>query len=69
MKFEQLIILLPCQDLEKFDLQRKEDDAEQLLSGGSTLWHPLLLASARSIPRWPRACWRPTAWSESLSSM
>jgi alpha-mannosidase len=52
MKFEQLVSLLPCQSLEDFDLQRKEDDAEQLLSGWSTLWHPLLLASAQALPRW-----------------
>src|SRR3989304_5738237 len=52
MQFNQLIVLLPCQSLENFDLQRKEDDAEQLLSAWSALWHPLLLASARVIPRW-----------------
>jgi alpha-mannosidase len=52
MKFDQLVSLLPCQSLEDFDLQRKEEDAEQLLSAWSTLWHPLLLASAGSIPRW-----------------
>ena len=52
MKFEQLVSLLPCQSLEDFDLQRKEEDAEQLLSAWSTLWHPLLLASAQAIPRW-----------------
>ncbi len=52
MKFDQLVSLLPCQSLEDFDLQRKEDDAEQLLSAWSTLWHPLLLASAQAIPRW-----------------
>ena len=52
MKFAQLLVLLPCQSLEDFDLQRKEDDAEQLLSAWSALWHPRLLASARTIPRW-----------------
>ncbi len=52
MKFDQLVSLLPCQSLESFDLQRQEDDAEQLLSAWSALWHPLLLASARAIPRW-----------------
>jgi alpha-mannosidase len=52
MKFDQLVSLLPCQSLEDFDLQRKEEDAEQLLSAWSTLWHPLLLASAGAIPRW-----------------
>lgn len=51
-KFERLVAMLPCYGLESFDLQRKEDDAEQLLSAWSALWHPRLLASARSIPRW-----------------
>ena len=52
MKFDQLVVLLPCYSLETFDLERKDDDAEQLLSAWSALWHPLLLASARAIPRW-----------------
>ena len=52
MKFDRLVVLLPCHSLEDFDLQRKEDDAEQLLSAWSALWHPLLLAGARAIPRW-----------------
>ena len=52
MKFDQLVVLLPCQSLEDFDLQRKEADADQLLSAYSSPWHPLLLANARSIPRW-----------------
>ena len=51
-EFDRLVALLPCQSLEDFDLQRKEEDAEQLLSAWSALWHPLLLASARAIPRW-----------------
>ena len=52
MKFHQLAVLLPSYSIESFDLLWKEEDAEQLLSAWSTLWHPLLLASARAIPRW-----------------
>jgi alpha-mannosidase len=52
MKFEQLAVLLPCYSLETFDLQWKEEDAEQLLGAWSVLWHPALLAAARAIPRW-----------------
>ena len=33
MKFDRLVVLLPCQSLEDFDLQRQEEDAEQLLVG------------------------------------
>ena len=47
-----LALLLPCHSLENFDLVRKEEDAEQVLSAWSALWHPLLLAKARAIPRW-----------------
>ena len=55
MHFQQLVVLLPCDSLETFELQRNDEDAEQLLSAWSALWHPLLLASARAIPRWQPA--------------
>ena len=52
MKFDRLVALLPCQSLEDFDLGRGEEEAEQLLSAWSSLWHPALLASAESLPSW-----------------
>lgn len=52
MKLDQLIILLPCPSLEDLSLQRDADDAEQLLSAWSALWHPALLRSARQMPSW-----------------
>lgn len=52
MKFSQLVVLLPCQSLEDFSLRRKADEAEQLLSAWSALWHPALVAGARSAPSW-----------------
>lgn len=52
MKFDQLVILLPCYSLETFSLEHSEEDSEQLLAGWSALWHPVLLASAKAIPRW-----------------
>ena len=52
MKFDRLIALFPCESLEDFDLGRKEDDAEELLSAWSALWHPALLAGQDDIPSW-----------------
>jgi alpha-mannosidase len=52
MNFDHLLILLPCHSIEDFELRRKDEDAEQLLSAWSALWHPLLLASAKAIPHW-----------------
>jgi alpha-mannosidase len=52
MNFTQLTILLPCYSIETFDLDCNGDDAEQLLSGWSALWHPKLLANAQKLPRW-----------------
>ena len=43
MKFEQLVFLLPCHGLEDFQLDRDADQAEQLLTAWSALWHPALL--------------------------
>jgi alpha-mannosidase len=55
--FNRLIALFPCQTLEDFDLERRERDAEQLLSSWSALWHPALLADAEEIPAWlPASC-------------
>jgi alpha-mannosidase len=51
----RLIALFPCQSLESFDLDRREEDAEQLLSGWTALWHPRLLAAADGIPSWSPA--------------
>ena len=53
--FDRLIVLLPHHSLEEFDLQRKEDDAEGLLSAWSALWHPLLVAGTQAIPSWAPA--------------
>ena len=50
--FNRLTALFPCYSLEDFDLERREDDAEQLLSSWSALWHPELLAAAQAIPAW-----------------
>ena len=52
MKFSQLVVLLPCQSLEDFSLRREADEAEQLLSAWSALWHPALVAGAQSAPSW-----------------
>ena len=52
MKFDRLIVLASCQNLENLDLQQTADEADQLLSAWSALWHPLLLAEARAIPGW-----------------
>ncbi len=55
MKFQELVILLPCHSLEDFPTHHSGDEAEGLLSAWSSLWHPALLASARSVPNWARA--------------
>jgi alpha-mannosidase len=52
MKFDHIAVLMPCETLESFNLQRNGTDAEQLLSAWSALWHPVLLAAVRAIPRW-----------------
>ncbi len=55
--FNRLIALFPCQTLEDFDLERREEEAEQLLSAWSALWHPALLADTQTIPGWlPASC-------------
>ncbi|MHB1033909.1 MAG: glycoside hydrolase family 38 N-terminal domain-containing protein [Pirellulales bacterium] len=55
MTFDELIILLPCQNLDELTGYREENDALELLAGWSALWHPALLAHAKRVPAWHAA--------------
>ena len=55
MKFSDLVVLLPCTSLEDLPLDWQPAEAEEILSAYSALWHPRLVASAGSMPRWARA--------------
>ncbi|MGQ9575915.1 MAG: hypothetical protein ACUVUC_11400 [Thermoguttaceae bacterium] len=52
MKFQELILLLPCDSLENLSLKRPQQESEELLAGWSGLYHPDLVASTQSLPRW-----------------
>src|SRR5438132_5282526 len=54
MKYQELIILLPCHSLEDFPTYHEGDDANSLLASWSALWHPVLLAAAGQAPTWRR---------------
>lgn len=54
MKFQELIILLPCHSLEDFPQHHQGEDAEGLLANWTALWHPALIAGAAAAPTWYR---------------
>lgn len=54
MKYQELLILLPCHSLEDFPTYHEGDDADSLLASWTALWHPALLASAGCKPSWWR---------------
>jgi alpha-mannosidase len=54
MKYQELLILLPCHSLEDFPTYNEGDDAQSLLASWSALWHPVLLANAGQAPSWKR---------------
>jgi alpha-mannosidase len=54
MKFEELIILLPCHSLEDFPLHHEGEEAEGLLANWTALWHPAFIAAAGKTPTWHR---------------
>ncbi len=54
MKYQELLILLPCHSLEDFPTYQEGDDAQGLLAAWSALWHPQLLACAGQAPQWRR---------------
>lgn len=49
--FENLVLLAPCHGIEDFPLYHTGDDAASLLACWTSLWHPVLLASAKRVPR------------------
>lgn len=54
MKYQQLVILLPCHSLEDFPLHHEGDEAEGLLANWTAMWHPALIQSAGAMPSWAR---------------
>lgn len=54
MKFQELVILLPCHSLEDFPQHHEGDDAAGLLAAWTSLWHPALIAAADAAPTWSR---------------
>src|SRR5690606_19709101 len=54
MKYEELIILLPCHSFDDFPVHHEGEEAEGLLAAWTAMWHPALLASAQSLPTWKR---------------
>lgn len=54
MKFQELIILLPCHSLEDFPTHHEGEEADGLLANWTALWHPALIAAAGSAPSWHR---------------
>jgi alpha-mannosidase len=54
MKYQELLILLPCHSLEDFPTYHEGEDAQSLLASWSALWHPELLASAGKALNWRR---------------
>ena len=55
MKIDRLLTLLPCSSLEDLKLDRSPEEAEELLSAWSALWHPALIDSAQVMPSWSPA--------------
>jgi alpha-mannosidase len=54
MKFSELTVLLPCHSLEDFPAYHEGTAADELLAAWCAPWHPVLLASAQSVPNWHR---------------
>ena len=65
-RFEHLYILLPCHSLEDFPTHHVGKDAANLLDFWTVLWHPRLIASASSPPKWHQAEETPSDLANSL---
>lgn len=63
---EQTIILLPCYSLEDFQVNRNDEEAEEILAGWCGLFHPAILHRTQMLPRWERAYDPPLAPDQAL---
>lgn len=54
MKFQELLVLLPCHSLEDFPTYHEGEEAQGLLVAWTALWHPALLAAVQAMPAWHR---------------
>ncbi|MDR1958756.1 MAG: hypothetical protein LBQ54_06900 [Planctomycetaceae bacterium] len=50
-----MIVLIPCHSLEDFPIDRSPEDANELLSAWSALYHPALIEKNGKLPGWDRA--------------
>jgi len=66
MAYQNLILLAPCHGLEDFPLYHTGDDAASLLACWTSLWHPVLLAGAKKLPRVERCDYPPEELGNSL---
>jgi alpha-mannosidase len=66
MKYEDLVVLIPSHSLEDFPQEQPEPHGTGLLNAWQILYHPRLIASARTLPRWHRADGPPELCSNRL---
>lgn len=66
-----LLIVLPCHSLEDFPTHYSGEDAKNLLSHWTSLWHPALIATVDKMPEWQSAdhgepSWNQLDWDQDL---
>lgn len=54
MKFEQMLVVLPCHSFHDFPMYHTGEEADGLLACYSALWHPALIANTEKMPVWRR---------------
>lgn len=55
MAIGDLTVLVPCHSLEDFPVHYRGQEADNLLSAWTAIWHPVLIAAAGRAPMWQRA--------------
>jgi alpha-mannosidase len=53
--FDHLTTLLPCRSLQELSLERRDDEAGELLAAWTAAWHPALIAFTHAAPHWAPA--------------
>lgn len=66
MNLRECLLLLPGNGLDDFPRALAAEQANELLAGWVALWHPQLIVSTRTAPRWQQASYPPVDLNDLL---
>ncbi len=69
MKFQELVVILPCHSFDDFPYHLEGGEADGLLAAYTSLWHPSLIAAVGKTPSWRRGDLDDQDWAGCLVTL